>query len=52
MVGAIPLGCISFYCNVFIGPAKLAPIPEGYEPQEWEYYRVSKLKFFLSAWLV
>lgn len=38
-VGAIPLGLISLYANVFIGPAELAPIPEGYVPQEHEYFR-------------
>lgn len=40
-VGAIPLGLISLYANLFIGPAELAPIPEGYQPKEYEYYRVS-----------
>lgn len=48
MVGAIPWACLIFYCDVFIGPAKLAPIPEGYEPKEWEYYRVSNLKFKIN----
>lgn len=43
LVGAIPFGLISLYANVFIGPAQLAPIPEGYVPQEHEYYRVSIL---------
>merc|ERR1719391_1361279 len=33
----MPLGAISFYTNVFIGPAKIAPIPEGYEPEDYEY---------------
>lgn len=48
MVGAIPWACLIFYCDVFIGPAKLAPIPEGYEPKEWEYYRVSNVKFKIN----
>ncbi|KAJ1522683.1 hypothetical protein ONE63_001846 [Megalurothrips usitatus] len=45
-VGAIPLGLISAYCNLFIGPAELAPIPEGYRPQEHEYYRHPITRFF------
>lgn len=41
-VGAIPLGLISLYANLTIGPAELAPIPEGYVPKEHEYFRVSR----------
>lgn len=39
MVGAIPLSAFLFCVNVFIGPAKLREIPEGYTPNYWEYYR-------------
>ncbi|CAG9112167.1 unnamed protein product [Plutella xylostella] len=39
MVGLIPISAIIFYTNVFIGPAQLTPIPEGYVPKHWEYYR-------------
>lgn len=39
MLGAIPVGLIIFFTNVFIGPATLAEIPEGYEPKHWEYFR-------------
>ncbi|XP_047031862.1 NADH dehydrogenase [ubiquinone] 1 beta subcomplex subunit 5, mitochondrial [Helicoverpa zea] len=39
MLGLIPVGAIIFYSNVFIGPAQLTPIPEGYEPKHWEYHR-------------
>ncbi|XP_003694779.1 NADH dehydrogenase [ubiquinone] 1 beta subcomplex subunit 5, mitochondrial [Apis florea] len=37
-VGAIPAGLIIFFTNVFIGPAQLEPIPDGYSPKQWEYY--------------
>lgn len=47
MVGLIPITGIILYTNIFIGPAKLAPIPEGYVPKHWEYYSVSlSLNFF------
>lgn len=40
LAGLIPLGALSFYTNVFIGPAELTEIPEDYVPKHWEYYRV------------
>ncbi|KAG4077420.1 hypothetical protein HA402_002847 [Bradysia odoriphaga] len=39
MVGVIPASAVVLYANVFIGPAKLTPIPEGYVPKHWEYHR-------------
>ncbi|XP_071439648.1 NADH dehydrogenase [ubiquinone] 1 beta subcomplex subunit 5, mitochondrial [Hetaerina americana] len=39
MVGLIPVTAIVLYCNIFIGPAQLAEIPEGYVPKHWEYHR-------------
>ncbi|XP_031832923.1 NADH dehydrogenase (ubiquinone) SGDH subunit isoform X2 [Nomia melanderi] len=38
-VAAIPLTLIISYCNIFIGPATLEPIPEGYIPKHWEYFK-------------
>ncbi|CAK9798834.1 NADH dehydrogenase [ubiquinone] 1 beta subcomplex subunit 5, mitochondrial [Anthophora plagiata] len=48
-VGAIPAFIIIFCANVFIGPATLEPIPEGYTPKQWEYYR-SPITRFLSRY--
>jgi NADH dehydrogenase (ubiquinone) 1 beta subcomplex subunit 5 len=39
MLGIIPASAILFYCNVYIGPAQLESIPDGYEPKHWEYHR-------------
>lgn len=34
-----PFVAIVAYANIFQGPAKLRPIPEGYEPKDYEYER-------------
>lgn len=39
MVGCIPIFTIIFVTNVFIGPATLSEIPEGYTPDHWEYHK-------------
>uniref|UniRef100_A0A4Y7NMW7 NADH dehydrogenase [ubiquinone] 1 beta subcomplex subunit 5, mitochondrial n=1 Tax=Scapholeberis mucronata TaxID=202097 RepID=A0A4Y7NMW7_9CRUS len=38
MLGLIPSTLFVLYVNLFIGPAKLAEIPEGYIPEAYEYH--------------
>lgn len=47
MLGAIPSLAIIFYVYVFVGPATLEPIPQGYNPKPWEYYRNPITRFFV-----
>ncbi|XP_044008353.1 NADH dehydrogenase [ubiquinone] 1 beta subcomplex subunit 5, mitochondrial [Aphidius gifuensis] len=47
-VGAIPLGILIMWSNIFIGHAQLSPIPEGYVPKEWEYCRSPITRFFVK----
>lgn len=47
MVAAIPMSIIIFCSNIFVGPATLTPIPEGYVPEHWEYSKV--LFLFISV---
>ncbi|XP_032671972.1 NADH dehydrogenase [ubiquinone] 1 beta subcomplex subunit 5, mitochondrial [Odontomachus brunneus] len=46
LLGFIPVISGIFLINVFIGPATLEPIPEGYVPKEWEYHRHPIKRFF------
>lgn len=45
MLGLIPCSLIVTGMNLFIGPATLSEIPEGYTPKYWEYYKVSCVPF-------
>merc|ERR1711997_258816 len=49
-LGAIPLGLCILVANIFIGPAKLEPIPEGYVPKEHEYHRHPIARWFASVY--
>jgi len=50
-LGVLPGLAIVLYANIFIGPAKLADIPEGYEPKHWEYQR-HPISRFLARYVV
>ena len=39
LIWGIPITSVILYCNIKIGPAKLQPIPEGYNPSQDEYFR-------------
>lgn len=41
LLGVIPLTLITSYVNIFIGPAELTEIPDGYTPQRHEYFKVT-----------
>ncbi|CAG5127987.1 unnamed protein product [Candidula unifasciata] len=46
LLGLVPMFSLITYANIFIGPAELSDIPEGYEPKEWEYYKSPIKRWF------
>jgi NADH dehydrogenase (ubiquinone) 1 beta subcomplex subunit 5 len=53
LLAAVPLGIFTIYMNVTVGEAKLVPVPEGYKPKEWEYYKnpISRLMVkYIKPW--
>lgn len=45
LLGVIPLSAVVLYANIYIGPATLCEIPEGYVPKQWEYYKVTTIQW-------
>ena len=39
LLAGIPVGLWVMYMNITEGQAELKPIPDGYKPKEWEYYK-------------
>ncbi|KAK3761880.1 hypothetical protein RRG08_060614 [Elysia crispata] len=50
LLGLVPMGLLITYANMFIGPAELSEIPEGYEPKEYEYYQ-SPIKRWMAKYI-
>merc|ERR550519_759824 len=48
LLAAIPLSLFTAYMNITVGEAKLVPIPEGYKPKEWEYYKNPISRLFVK----
>lgn len=51
-LAVIPLSAVVFYANIFIGPATLCEIPEGYEPRDYEFFRHPITRFLVKHCIV
>jgi len=43
---SLPFLIVIFYANVFVGSATLTEIPDGYEPEHWEYFKHPISRFY------
>jgi len=50
LLGVIPLSILVFFVNVFIGPATLTEIPEGYVPKQYELYPHPITRWLAHYW--
>ncbi|ODN00233.1 NADH dehydrogenase [ubiquinone] 1 beta subcomplex subunit 5, mitochondrial [Orchesella cincta] len=50
-LGVIPLTAVVVYANIFIGPATLCEIPEGYEPEDHEYFRHPITRYLVKNYI-
>ncbi|UYV76909.1 NDUFB5 [Cordylochernes scorpioides] len=51
MLGLIPVTAIIFLANIYVGPAELSDIPEGYIPQEHEYHKHPITRFLVKYFI-